>query len=64
MSRMQWWRIPRQFYFDVGAEVSLWNGMLILSGKLANVANAKLVSEYNYPLSGRTFSVKERYVFK
>ena len=64
MSRMQWRRIPRQLYFDLGAEVSLWNGMLILSGKLANVANAKLVSEYNYPLSGRTFSVKVRYVFK
>ena len=64
MSRMQWRRIPRQLYFDLGAEVSLWNGMLILSGKLANVANAKLVSEYNYPLPGRTFSVKVRYVFK
>lgn len=63
-SKRQERRIPRQVHFDLGAEIALFNNTLYLSGKLSNITNAKLLSEYNYPLPGRTFSVKVRYVFK
>lgn len=57
-------RIPRSLRFDLGLEYSILNGALIFSGKLGNITNAKLFSEYNYPMPGRTFSLRLRYVFK
>ena len=57
-------RIPRSFRVDVGVEYSMFGGTLIVSGKLGNVTGAKLFSEFNYPLPGRTFSVRLRYVLK
>ncbi len=57
-------RIPRSLRLDVGMEYSMMGGSLILSGKLGNATNAKLFSEFNYPLPGRTFSVRLRYVMK
>ena len=57
-------RIPRSLCIDIGLEQSILDGMLVLSCKLGNVTNAKLFSEFNYPLPGRTFSVRLRYIFK
>ena len=57
-------RIPRSLRLDMGVECSLFDGAVILSGKMGNVANAKLFSEYNYPLPGRTFSLRMRYILK
>ncbi len=57
-------RIPRSLRLDMGIEYTMLSGALILSGKMGNVTDAKLFSEFNYPLPGRTFSVRLRYVFK
>lgn len=57
-------RIPRSLRLDMGIEYTMLGGALILSGKMGNVTDAKLFSEFNYPLPGRTFSVRLRYVFK
>ena len=57
-------RIPRSLRLDLGIEYSMLNGGLILSGKVGNATNARLFSEFNYPLPGRTFSVRLRYILK
>lgn len=57
-------RIPRSVRLDMGIEYSMLGGSVIVSGKAGNVTNAKLFSEFNYPLPGRTFSLRIRYVLK
>ncbi|RRD91106.1 TonB-dependent receptor [Bacteroides heparinolyticus] len=57
-------RIPRSLRLDLGIEYTMLGGALILSAKMGNATNAKLFSEFNYPLPGRTFSVRLRYVLK
>ena len=57
-------RIPRSLRLDLGAEYTFLNGAMIISVKLGNVTNAKLFSEFNYPLPGRTFSLRLRYILK
>lgn len=56
--------IPRSLRLDVGVEYSMLGGKWVLSGKMGNVTNAKLFSEFNYPLPGRTFSLRLRYVLQ
>lgn len=64
MSIYQERRIPRSLRLDLGIEYSTMGGQLIFSGKMGNATNAKLFSEFNYPLPGRTFSLRVRYLLK
>lgn len=57
-------RIPRSVTFDLGFEHSFMNNRLYLSGKIKNVGNEKLLSEFNRPLPGRSFGMKIRYIFR
>lgn len=57
-------RLPRSLTLDIGFEHSFMNQRLFLSGKVNNITNAKVLSEFNRPLPGRNFGVKLRYVFR
>ena len=57
-------RIPRSVRLDLGLEYTLLGGALILSAKMGNATDARLLSEFNHPLPGRTFSLRLRYVLK
>ncbi|MDR1585180.1 MAG: TonB-dependent receptor, partial [Prevotellaceae bacterium] len=57
-------RIPRSLTFDLGFEHSFMNSRLFLSGKIKNLTDTSLLSEFNRPLPGRSFGAKIRYIFK
>ncbi len=57
-------RIPRSLTFDIGFEHSFMNNGLFLSGKIKNITDASLLSEFNRPLPGRSFGARIRYIFK
>ena len=57
-------RIPRSTTFDLGFEHSFFDQRLYISGKIKNVADAKVISEYNCPLPGRTLGIKLRYILR
>ena len=57
-------RIPRSLTFDLGFEHSFMNQRLFISGKIKNLTDAKVLSEFNQPLPGRSFAVKLRYIFR
>ena len=57
-------RIPRSTTFDLGFEHSFMNQRLFLSGKIKNLTDAAVLSEFNQPLPGRSFAVKIRYIFR
>jgi outer membrane receptor protein involved in Fe transport len=57
-------RIPRSTTLDLSFEHSFMNQRLFISGKVKNVTDAKVLSEFNCPLPGRSFGVKLRYIFK
>ena len=57
-------RIPRSLTFDLGFEHSFFDQRLYISGKIKNVADATVISEYNCPLPGRSFGVKLRYILR
>lgn len=57
-------RIPQSLTFDLGFEHSLMGNRLFFSGKIKNITNRSLLSEFNRPLPGRSFGVKVRYIFK
>ncbi len=57
-------RIPRSTTIDIGFEHSFMDQRLFISGKLRNLTDAKVLSEFNRPLPGRNFGVKLRYIFK
>lgn len=57
-------RIPRSTTLDLGFEHSFLDQRLFISGKVKNVADATVISEYNCPLPGRTFGVKLRYILR
>ena len=57
-------RIPRTLTFDLGFEHSFMHQRLYISGKVANVGNRKVISEFNRPLPGRSFGMKVRYILK
>lgn len=56
--------IPRSTTLDLSFEHSFMNQRLFISGKVKNVTDAKVLSEFNCPLPGRSFGVKLRYIFK
>ncbi|PID87811.1 MAG: TonB-dependent receptor [Bacteroidia bacterium] len=57
-------RIPRCLTIDLGVEHSFMHQRLFISGKIRNLTNATVLSEFNRPLPGLNFGVKIRYVFK
>ena len=57
-------RIPRSTTLDLGFEHSFMDQRLFLSGKIKNVTDAKVLSEFNQPLPGRSFAIKLRYIFR
>jgi len=57
-------RIPRSTIFDLGFEHSFMNQRLFLSGKVKNLTDAAVLSEFNQPLPGRSFAFKIRYIFR
>ncbi len=64
VSQYQEKRIPRSFKLDLGLEYSIMNGKLTFSAKASNLTNARLFSEFNYPLPGRAITARIRYVLK
>ena len=57
-------RIPRSLTFDLGFEHSFFDQRLYISGKIKNVVDATVISEYNCPLPGRSFGIKLRYILR
>ena len=57
-------RIPRTTTFDLGFEHSFMNQRLFISGKIANLTDEKVISEFNRPLPGRSLGIKLRYIFR
>ena len=57
-------RIPRSLLLDIGLEYSFFNQRLFVSGKVKNLTNARVLSEFNSPLPGRSFGAKIRYIWK
>lgn len=57
-------RIPSSTTVDLGFEHSFMNERLFISGKIKNLNDANILSEFNRPLPGRVFGVKLRYIFK
>ncbi len=57
-------RIPRSLTFDLGFEHSFLNQRLFISGKIKNLTDAAVLSEFNQPLPGRSLAVKLRYIFR
>lgn len=57
-------RIPRSTTVDIGFEHSFMNRRLFISGKIRNLTNATVLSEFNRPLPGRSFGIKLRYIFR
>ena len=57
-------RIPRNTTIDLGFEHSFLYQRLFISGKIKNVTDAKVLSEFNQPLPGRSFGIKLRYIFR
>lgn len=57
-------RIPRSTTIDLGFEHSFLNQRLFISGKVKNLTNATVLSEFNCPLPGRSFGIKVRYIFR
>lgn len=63
-SRFQERRIPRTFSANVGIEHSFMNGRFIITARINNLTNARMMSEFNRPLPGRNWGVRLRYVLK
>lgn len=57
-------RIPRCWTVDLGFEHSIMNQRLFLSGKIKNLTDAVVLSEFNQPLPGRSLAIKLRYIFR
>lgn len=57
-------KIPRTASLNVGLEHSLLNQSVFLSGKINNLTDTRMLSEYNRPLPGRNFGLRLRYILK
>ena len=56
-------RIPRSTTFDLGFEHSFLNNKLFISGKIRNLTDQKVLTEFNRPLPGINGGVKLRFIF-
>lgn len=63
-SMFQQHRIPRTFSCSLGFEQSFGDGRYFVMGRIDNLTDARMTSEFNRPLSGRSLTVRLRYVFK
>ena len=63
-SQFQQHRIPRALSCNIGFEQSFGNGRYFIMGKINNLTDTKMISEFNRPLPGRSFTIRFRYVFK
>ena len=57
-------RIPRSTTIDLGFEHSFMNERLFISGKIKNLTDANILSEFNRPMPKRVLGIKLRYIFK
>jgi len=63
MTQLDKRRIPRSTTFDLGFEHSFLNNKLFISGKIRNLTDQKVVSEFNRPLPGINGGIKLRVIF-
>ncbi|NAW01255.1 hypothetical protein, partial [Salmonella sp. hn-h4] len=63
-SQFQQHRIPRALSCNIGFEQIFGNGRYFIMGKINNLTDTKMISEFNRPLPGRSFTIRFRYVFK
>lgn len=63
-SQFQQHRIPQSFSLGIGFEQSFCDGRYFLMGKISNLTDTQMISEFNRPLPGRSFTLRFRYVFK
>ena len=56
-------RIPRNLTLDAGFEHSFKHQHVFLSGKVRNLTDQKVVTEFNRPLPGLSWAVKLRVIF-
>ena len=63
MTQLDKRRIPRSTTFDLGFEHSFLNNKLFISGKIRNLTDQKVLSEFNRPLPGINGGVKLRVIF-
>ena len=56
-------RIPRSTTFDLGFEHSFLNNKLFISGKIRNLTDQKVLTEFNRPLPGINGGIKLRVIF-
>ena len=63
MTQLEKRRIPRNTTIDIGFEHSFLNNKVFLSGKIRNLTNAKVLSEFNRPLMGINGGLKLRVIF-
>lgn len=63
-SQYQQRRIPRTLAFNIGFEQSFADGRYFVMGRINNLTDRRMISEFNRPLPGRNFNIRLRYVFK
>ncbi|EEK14236.1 TonB-dependent receptor plug domain protein [Capnocytophaga gingivalis ATCC 33624] len=63
MTQLDKRRIPRSMTFDLGFEHSFLNNKLFISGKIRNLTDQKVLTEFNRPLPGINGGVKLRLIF-
>ena len=63
MTKLDKRRIPRSTTFDLGFEHSFLNNKLFISGKIHNLTDQKVLSEFNRPLPGINGGIKLRVIF-
>jgi hypothetical protein len=63
MTKLDKRRIPRSMTFDLGFEHSFLNNKLFISGKIRNLTDQKVLTEFNRPLPGINGGVKLRVIF-
>ena len=64
VSRYQDKKIPSALTMDAAIEHSFKNDQWVLTFKVKNLTNRRVVSEFNRPLPGRYIGVKVRYLLK
>ena len=64
MSKYQERKIPTSLNMDAAIEHSFCNDQWVLTFKVKNVGNRRILSELNRPLPGRSVAFKLRYLFK
>lgn len=63
MTQLNKRRIPRSTTFDLGFEHSFLNNKLFISGKIRNLTDQKVLTEFNRPLPGINGGIKLRVIF-